>query len=104
MKTLASAALAMALAGGPVFAIPQQSSGQGSQSSPDVPHQEPSTSNPDVGKQRHPTPQPSTGDEQHKADVPNQKPSTSNPDVGKQRHPNGKKDKKNTSTSSSTQS
>ncbi len=106
MKTLTHAALAMALSGFPAYAAQQPSPGQSSpsQNSQDVPAQQPNTNNPDVGKQRQPTPTPSTGDAQQKADVPHQKPGTNNPDVGKQRHPTHKKTKKNTSTSSSTQS
>ena len=105
MKTLIHAAIAAALIGFPAYATQQQSPGQSStsQNSQDVPHQQPGTNNPDVGKQRQPTTAPSTGDSQQKMDVPNQKPGTNNPDVGKQRHPAPKKNKKNTSTSSSTQ-
>ncbi|MBV8864554.1 MAG: hypothetical protein JO210_04050 [Acidobacteriaceae bacterium] len=105
MKTFTNAALAAVLIGMPAYAAPHQSSGQSStsQNSQDVPHQQPGDNNPDVGKQRQHTPEPSTGESQQKADVPHQKPSTDNPDVGKQRHPTPKKNKKNTSTSSSTQ-
>ena len=100
MKRLIVTILAVSLLSAYALAQ-QQSPGNGSQNSQDVPHQQPGTNNPDLGKQRQPAPAAPGDKSPHEGDVPRDQPGTSNPDLNKQHAPTPKKKKGKKSTADS---